>query len=214
MYGGVAIAIVYHMNYLMKQGNRFNYFYGWNCVCETLQTPGESYRMFRMESHAVLQLIETLINKGWLHPSKDMKALEAVALFLWTCAHNETNRNVQNKYEKSAETVRRKFGEVLDSLCLLANEIVKASDFQYVEVPSKIKNDRRYWPYFQGCIGAIDGSHVLAIPPVNDQIRFIGRKGYPTLNVMLVCNFDMLFTFVVVGWPGTTHDTPYLFNCA
>jgi hypothetical protein len=24
---------------------------------------------------------------------------------------------------------------------------------------------------------------------------------------MLVCNLDMLFTFVVVGWPGTAHDT-------
>ncbi|PNX63325.1 hypothetical protein L195_g053448 [Trifolium pratense] len=27
---------------------------------------------------------------------------------------------------------------------------------------------------------------------------------------MLVCNFDMLFTFVVVGWPGTAHDTRIL----
>ncbi|XP_017981016.1 PREDICTED: putative nuclease HARBI1 [Theobroma cacao] len=136
-----------------------------------------------------------------------MTALEAVAMFLWTYAHSETNHNVQNKFGKSRETVSRKFGEVLDSLCLLANENVKASDFQFVEVPSKIKNDRRYWPYVQGCIGAIDGSHVPAIPPVNDQIRFIGRKGYPTHKVMLVCNFDMLFTFVVVGWPGTAHDT-------
>ncbi|XP_017970459.1 PREDICTED: uncharacterized protein LOC108660704 [Theobroma cacao] len=53
----------------------------------------------------------------------------------------------------------------------------------------------------------MNGSHVFSIPPANDQIRFIGRKGYPTHNVMLVCNVDMLFTFVIVGWPGTAHDT-------
>ncbi|KAI9087913.1 hypothetical protein K1719_030243 [Acacia pycnantha] len=58
--------------------------------------------------------------------------------------------------------------------------------------------------------GAIDGSHIPAIPPTNDQIRFIGRKGYPTHNVMLVCNFDMIFTFAVVGWPGTAHDARIL----
>ncbi|XP_021298834.1 uncharacterized protein LOC110427621 [Herrania umbratica] len=207
MYGGATIAILYHMKYLMKQGNRFNYSDGWNLVRETLQTPSESYRMFMMESHAVLQLIDTLINKERLHPSKDMTALEAVAMFLWTCAHSGTNRNVQNKFRKSRETVSRKFGEVLDNLSLLANEIVKASDFQFAKVPSKIKNDRRYWPYFQRCIGALDGSHAPAISLANDQIFFIGRKGYPTHNVMLMCNFHVLFTFVVVGWPGTAHDT-------
>ncbi|XP_061371900.1 uncharacterized protein LOC133314437 [Gastrolobium bilobum] len=58
--------------------------------------------------------------------------------------------------------------------------------------------------------GAIDGSHIHAIPPTNDQTRFIGRKGYPTHNVMLVCNFDMIFTFAVVGWPDTAHDTHIL----
>jgi len=46
--------------------------------------------------------------------------------------------------------------------------------------------------------------------PTKDQIRYIGIKGYPTQNVMLVCNLDMLITFVVVGWPGTAHDTHIL----
>jgi hypothetical protein len=87
---------------------------------------------------------------------------------------------------------------------------VRPPDFNFVEISSKIKDDRRYWPYFEGCIGAIDGTHIPAIVPTKDQIRYIGRKGYPTQNVMLVCNFDMLITFVVVGWPGTAHDTRIL----
>lgn len=205
-----AIACVYHMKFLMKQGNRFLYSQGWKWVRETLNTPGESYNMFRMESHAVLKLEKILVSNGWLHPSKEMTSLEAIVMFLWSCAHSETNRNVQNKFGKSGETVSRKFGEVLDGLCLLAKEIVKPPDFNFFEVPAKIKDDRKFWPYFEGCIGAIDGTHIPAIVPTKDQVRYIGRKGYPTQNVMLVCNFDMLITFVVVGWPGTAHDTRIL----
>ncbi|XP_045797408.1 putative nuclease HARBI1 [Trifolium pratense] len=198
------------MKYLLKQGNRFLYSHGWTWVRETLNTPGESYNMFRMETHAILKLEKLLVSRGWLHPSKEMTSLEALAMFLWSCAHSETNRNIQNKFGKSGETVSRKFTEVLESLCLLAKEIVKPPDFNFVEIPSKIKDDRRYWPYFEGCIGAIDGTHIPAIVPTKDQIPYIGRKGYPTQNVMLVCNFDMLITFVVVGWPGTAHDTRIL----
>jgi hypothetical protein len=58
--------------------------------------------------------------------------------------HSETNRNIQNKFGKSGETVSRKFGEVLNSLCLLATEIVKPPDFDFIEIPSKIRNDNRF----------------------------------------------------------------------
>ncbi|KAI9116098.1 hypothetical protein K1719_013028 [Acacia pycnantha] len=115
MNGAATIAYLHYMKHLMKQGNRFNYSDGWNWVRETLNTPGESYRMFRMEPNVVLELENIL-------------------------------------------------------------EIVRPPDFQFEEVPSQIR----------------------------------GRKGYPTHNVMLVCNFDMIFTFVVVGWPGSAHDARIL----
>ena len=52
----------------------------------------------------------------------------------------------------------------------------------------------------------MDGTHVRAYIYAKDQVRFIGRKGIPTQNVMAVCDFDMLFTFVLAGWGGTAHD--------
>jgi len=75
---------------------------------------------------------------------------------------------------------------------------------------TKIKDDSRYWPYFEGCISVIAGTHIFVIVPTKDQIRYIGRKGYPMQNVMVVCNLDMLIIFVVVGWPGTVNDTHIL----
>ena len=37
-----------------------------------------------------------------------------------------------------------------------------------------------------------------------------GRHGYTSQNVMAICDFDLRFTFVVVGWPGSVHDTRIL----
>ncbi|XP_062118773.1 uncharacterized protein LOC133832447 [Humulus lupulus] len=88
---------------------------------------------------------------------------------------------------------------------LALDEIRPPENFD--EVPYYIRNNPRYWPYFKNCIGAIDGTHVRVSLPVDKQIPYIGRKGYPTQNIMAVCGFDMLFTFVWAGWEGTAHDT-------
>ncbi|WVZ79565.1 hypothetical protein U9M48_027130 [Paspalum notatum var. saurae] len=43
----------------------------------------------------------------------------------------------------------------------------------------------------------------------DDQIRFIGKSGIPTQNVLAVCDFNMRFTYVSTGQPGAMHDTRY-----
>ena len=66
---------------------------------------------------------------------------------------------------------------------------------------------RLIWLFVQDCICAIDGTHIIAILPPIEQIPCIGRKGAPTQNVMAVCDFNICFTFVMVGWERSTHDT-------
>jgi hypothetical protein len=39
------------------------------------------------------------------------------------------------------------------------------------------------------------------------EIQHMNRKGYTSQNVMAICDFDLRFTFVVPGWPGSVHDT-------
>ena len=57
------------------------------------------------------------------------------------------------------------------------------------------------------CIGAIDGTHVSASVPQNEEAKYIGQKGYATQNIMVVCDFNMCFTFVWAGWEEIAHDT-------
>jgi hypothetical protein len=105
---------------------------------------------------------------------------------------------VKNVFSHSTETVSRKFNEVLDSITLLAADVIKATDPQFRTVHPRLQ-EARFWPHFKDCIGAIDGSHIPVTVPLREQPKYIGRHGYPSQNIIVVCHFDMRFTFAVTG---------------
>jgi hypothetical protein len=47
---------------------------------------------------------------------------------------------------------------------------------------------------------------VLARVPRSKQQPFRGRHKDHTQNVMAAVDFDMKFTYVLVGWEGSAHD--------
>jgi hypothetical protein len=42
------------------------------------------------------------------------------------------------------------------------------------------------------------------------QAAFRGRKHYTTQNVLAAVDFDLKFTYVLVGWEGSAHDAVIL----
>ena len=71
---------------------------------------------------------------------------------------------------------------------------------------NRIAKDPRYSPFFDDCIGALDGTHILAHVLTKDQDRYRNRKGTLSQNVLIVCNFDMRFVYLLPGWEGSAHD--------
>jgi DDE superfamily endonuclease len=71
---------------------------------------------------------------------------------------------------------------------------------------SRILDDGRFYPYFEGCLGAIDGTHIRIHVPNVDQARYRNRKGYLSQNVLAACDFDLNFVYVLPGWEGSAHD--------
>jgi hypothetical protein len=129
-----------------------------------------------------------------------------VAMFLVVVGHGVGNRMIQERFQHSGETVSRHFHDVLFACLSLSMKYIKPQDPLFRNSHAKIRGDPRYWPFFKNVIGAIDGTHIPCVVSASDQTRFIGRKGYPTQNVMAVCDWDMCFTFVLAGWEGTVHD--------
>jgi hypothetical protein len=56
-------------------------------------------------------------------------------------------------------------------------------------------------------VGAIDDTHISAWILESKQGAFRGRKSYVSQNVFAACDFDMLFTFVYIGWEGIANDS-------
>lgn len=60
-------------------------------------------------------------------------------------------------------------------------------------------------------MGALDGTYMpVMVTPGKDSIRFISRKGTTNLNVLAMCDADMLFTYCFVGMAWSAHDAKVL----
>jgi hypothetical protein len=92
---------------------------------------------------------------------------------------------------------------------MMSSDVIKHKDTHFNEIQPRLR-ETRFWSHFKDCIGAIDGSHFPASVPATEQPKYIGRHGYASQNVMVVCDFDMGYTFVVTGCPGSVHDTRVL----
>ncbi|KAL6580609.1 hypothetical protein OROMI_008633 [Orobanche minor] len=66
------------------------------------------------------------------------------------------------------------------------------------------------WKYFPGCLGALDGTHVKVRVPLIVKNRYRSRKGEISTNVLVVCNKNMNFIYVLTGWEGSAADSRVL----
>jgi len=64
-----------------------------------------------------------------------MSVIEKVVMFLFTIVVEASNRQMQEKFQHSSETVSRCFKEVLKSLCLFVVEVIKPVDPQFTSTP-------------------------------------------------------------------------------
>ncbi|XP_056176731.1 uncharacterized protein LOC115671314 [Syzygium oleosum] len=204
------VAIFYQATYLCRQPCMTSTYTGYAWLKELMgedANPIRCYNMFRMHKVVFNNLTRDLVACYGLEGSRNTDVAEMVGMFLHILGHGIGNMLAQERFQRSGETISRYFSLVLDKVCDMGKDLIQPIDREYREVPEKIKKDRRFFPYFKDCIGAIDGTHIPAMVPTYDQIRFIGRKGMTTQNVIAICNFNMEFVYVWAGWEGQAHDT-------
>jgi hypothetical protein len=99
---------------------------------------------------------------------------------------------------------------VVDSMYGFAQTNICPKDPMYSKVHNKL---RPYAPFFDGCIGALDGTHILAHVCHESRLEYINRKGWLSYNILGIVDMDMRFTFVGVELVGSCHDMVVLRNC-
>ena len=210
--GASEIALIYTDLYLSKNPPRTSGLSGMGWVLETLQTLGECHRQLRMSTEIFLDLHDLLVRRYELESSMHMGTKEMLAIFLYTVSGNESNRRGQNRFKHSGETISRKIDEVLNALMAMACDFIRPKNPNFPTTHKRIRDDRRAYPHFKDCIGALDGTYIRVSLSPDEQVRYIGKTGIPTQNVLAVCDFDMRFTYVSTGQPGSMHDTSVLYN--
>jgi hypothetical protein len=119
--------------------------------------------------------------------------------FFFTIAHASSNRQVQERFQHSGETVLRHFHAlVLEAMDQLIPHYIKLTDPN--TIPTAITSNSKFYNFFNNCIVALDGTHIAAKVPEAHVAAFWNRTGYLSQNVLACCELDsLLFTYVLAG---------------
>ncbi|WVZ91084.1 LOW QUALITY PROTEIN: hypothetical protein U9M48_037302, partial [Paspalum notatum var. saurae] len=151
-----------------------------------------------------------LVRDYGLQSTQEVESKEGLAMFLWTCGTQQCFRQVREWFQRSMETINRKMGEVLESMLAFAHTMIGPKDPSYANVHHSFTD---YYPFFDGCIGAIDGTHIRVQLPKEDRENFMNRHGFTSYNVLGAVDMDMRFTYVGTGMSGACHDMRVLREC-
>jgi len=128
------------------------------------------------------------------------------------------------RYLASQETIRElsdHFGVTPSSLIRCKRQVIKAVVNNLMPKLIKWPEDRagmaqRFWDLpggnFPNIIGAIDGSHIPIEAPSDNPNAYYNRKKFHSIILQGVCDTDLKFTHVNIGWPGRVHDAKVLRN--
>jgi len=110
-----------------------------------------------MNNETFHKLHKILVVNHGLQSSQEFHSIEALGMFLWACGHRQCMRQVKERVCRGLGTVSQKFGEVLRAMVSFADTVIRPKDPTYSTVHGSLQP---YSPLFDGCIGAIDGTHV------------------------------------------------------
>lgn len=168
------------------------------------------YVNFRMQPDDFLFLHHILVTHHGLQSTQQFESIEGLAMFLWACATHQPTRQIRVRFDRSLDTISRKMAEVTDAVFSFAQTIIGPKDPTYALAHPRLL---RYAPFFDGCIGALDGTHIPVQVSHEARLDFINRKGYTSFNVLGIVDFDMRFTYVGAGRAGSCHDMAVLRDC-
>ncbi|XP_053949332.1 putative nuclease HARBI1 [Anastrepha ludens] len=85
---------------------------------------------------------------------------------------------------------------------------------KYVWVNLDLSNEEKrqakmdfYQKYgFPGVILCVDRTHIKIVAPAKDKFLYFNRKGYYSINAMIICDNKMRIRYVNAQYPGSNHD--------
>ncbi|KAL5568485.1 hypothetical protein UlMin_025060 [Ulmus minor] len=141
-------------------------FSGHEKMCELITGhEGLLLEHIRMNRDCFYQLVTLFIVQNRLQETHTLTVQEQLMMFLTMVAHEDSNRRTSYEWKHSGETISRYIDTISSHLVQLASRFIVPPDFDDVSIV--IIENRRFFPYFQGCVGAIDGTHIPCVVDAN-----------------------------------------------
>jgi hypothetical protein len=84
-----------------------------------------------------------------LKGTKKLTVEKFMAMFLNILGHGFVNRIMQEMFQHLRKTVSRHFTRILMAVLRMTIDIINPINREFRDVPSKIRDDEQYWPYFK-----------------------------------------------------------------
>ncbi|XP_029405745.2 putative nuclease HARBI1 [Bactrocera dorsalis] len=105
---------------------------------------------------------------------------------------------------------RSTFGKILHKIIRKLEILICNDTITLKMTPQDMEKSKEYFNNkFQlpNIIACVDGTHIRIKKPVNNDSVYFNRKGYFSLNAMVVCNYNMEIIAVDCTHPGSCHDS-------
>ena len=124
--------------------------------------------VMQMPLSTLRQLEYFCISSTKLRSSRGIGLSEKIAMFIDILGHGASNWEVQENFQHSGSTLSLCFQEVLAAMLILHTKYVHQPKL-FDPTPDTILQNRKYSPYFDNCIGALDGTHIAMHVPVEKR---------------------------------------------
>ncbi|XP_047949413.1 uncharacterized protein LOC125195281 [Salvia hispanica] len=158
----------------------------------------------RMDVNTFGKLCKILSQRGGLITGKSLPVDEQVAIFLGVLAHHNKNRVVKFRFKRSGATVSYYMQKVLCAVLSLHEELLQKP------TPVSANCTDHRWRWFEGCLGALDGTHIDVLVSNEDKPRYQTRKWHIATNTLAVCDRQMQFVYLLPRWEGSAGDSRVL----
>jgi len=78
-----------------------------------------------------------------------MNVIEKVAIFLYTITLGASNREIQEQFQHSGETINRCIKEILTTICLFVVDVIKPEDLNFTNTQQEIAMNPKYMSHFK-----------------------------------------------------------------
>jgi hypothetical protein len=78
-----------------------------------------------------------------------MSVIEKVAIFLYIITLGASNREIQEQFQHSGETINRCIKEILTTICLFVVDVIKPEDLNFTNTQQEIAMNPKYMSHFK-----------------------------------------------------------------